>query len=407
MKTRILFLMKAILFTSVLLLCSNCKADDAYTSVTSISESWIEAKISMSIRFQNTEEQSSEKIDVFVERLNRFIASPLGNLYTVHQPDEMDSLKNISILAKLLKTELHEENESEIFPLILEIDRSVNFLQNIDTQLSDTSQRNYFYLFFFFAILIMIIIAAMSMMYRRLEKTEAREKRSIRFSRETVMAQEEERSRIAKELHDTVAQDLWRISFQIDSIGKSEKAEERNRLCTEAVNGQREVMKQVRSICDTLIPPDFARRGLADAIRLFCYNFEQRTKIAATFSCEENLQLGGLESSAQLQCFRIVQECLANIEKHSGATESSISIKTKKSDMLEISIRDNGKGFSPPNRESSQQFKEEGHIGLWSMFERAALLGGNIKIESALGKGSVVQLTVPIFSRVKLGETET
>jgi signal transduction histidine kinase len=340
--------------------------------VSAVSESWLEVKNVIYNSLRNTEDNSSEKIDDFTETFHRFFASPVGALYEVHVPEEMHALEHVSILTEQLKSALQDKNTEEIFSLIITIDSSINLLQNIDTRLSDTTQRNYFYLFFSFTILIITIIAAMTFLYRNLEKSQESEQRSITFSRETVKAQEEERSRIAKELHDTVAQDLWRLTFQTDSIGKTENTEERLRLCNETVHEERELMKRIRNICDTLIPPDFTRRGLIDALRLLCYNFEQRTGVTCKTIIEESLNLGELESSAQLQCFRIAQECLANIEKHSGATESSVFIKTQHDNTLVISIRDNGKGFLPPDRESSQQFKDEGHIGLWSLFERAA-----------------------------------
>jgi signal transduction histidine kinase len=392
----------ALFLSTVLLLCASCVKDNVYVSVSSVAETWLNAKIAI----QAEESSSAIKIDVFIKTLKGFLASPIGTLYKVQQPEEMRLLENLFVSAENLKAAMQNNNEAVIFPLIIEIDRSVNLLQNIDTNISDVTQRNYFYLFFSFTILIITIIAAITFLYRGLEKSAAREMRSITFSRETVMAQEEERSRIAKELHDTVAQDLWRISFQIDSIGKTKKAEERNRLCAETVKGQHELMKQVRSICDNLIPPDFSRRGLIDAIRLFCYNFERRTGIVCKALLDEPINLGSLKNSVQLQCFRIFQECFTNIEKHSGATEASVFIKMKNDDTLVISIRDNGKGFSPPNRESSQQMKDEGHYGLWSLFERAVLLEGKLNIESAPGKGCVIQLEVPMFSYRKIGETE-
>jgi signal transduction histidine kinase len=398
----------ALLFISVLLLSSSCGSDE-YTSVASISESWLEAKISIINRSQNTEDNSIEKIDIFIGMFNQFFASSLGTLYGVYLPREIHSFEKVPLIAEQLKVSIQNqqlctnshENDAYIFSLILEIDNSLHILQKIDTQFSDTSQIHYFYMFLFFAILVIIIIVVMSILFSRIEKAEMRERRSIRFSRETVMAQEEERSRIARELHDTIAQDLWRLTFQTDSIGKTENAEERNRLCKETVNEERELMKRIRSICDTLIPPDFSRRGLIEALRLLCYHFEQRTNIECNIMIDEPLNLGELESGTQLQCFRIVQECFANIEKHSGAGKASIliknDIKNEKDDTLSINVEDNGKGFSPPNRDSSQNLKDEGHYGLWSMFERAVLLNGKLTIKSAMGKGTCVTLEVPIF----------
>lgn len=109
----------------------------------------------------------------------------------------------------------------------------------------------------------------------------------------------------------------------------------------------------------------------------------------------------------QLQCFRIVQECLANIEKHSGATETSVLVCNKKdasvagessapAQALLICVSDNGKGFSPPDMDSSHTLRAEGHFGLWNMYERAASMSGTLSAESSSGEGAIISLLIPL-----------
>ncbi len=396
------------LIFAVFMFYSSCETK-TFPSVSSVSRSWLDAKTSMYECLQKQTDRNTfiEKIDDFAETFRSFLSSPVGTLYKIDQSEGMQSLESVILNTERLQNAVTNGTEAEIFSLIVEIDNGLTFLQQIDTDFSDRSQLHYFYLFFFFTILVIITIAAVWMLSKRLERSQARERRSISFSRETVAAQEEERSRIARELHDTVAQDLWRLSFQADSIANAKDADERSRLCREVVSGQRELMKRVRSICDTLIPPDFSRRGLPDSLRGFCYHFAERTGIVCSAVIEESLDLGGIPPNTQLQCFRIIQECLANIEKHSGANEASVLMRHIKNvyiknDSLEIRISDNGKGFSPPDRDSSEKLKDEGHYGLWSMFERAALLDGNLSIESSLSGGTVVSLEIPILLHVKV-----
>jgi signal transduction histidine kinase len=243
-----------------------------------------------------------------------------------------------------------------------------------------------------------------------MEKAEKRERQSIVFSRETLKALEQERSRIARELHDTVAQDLWRLSFQTDSIDKKADPGERSRLCGEVTSGQKELMRRIRNLCDYLIPPDFQRRGLADSLKSLCYDFRQRTGIECLISVQEGLQLGIPNNEPtlvgmQLQCFRIVQECLTNIEKHSGASEASVLVRYKDANSgsgeLLIYVSDNGRGFSPPllttqGRDSFNQLRAEGHFGLWNMNERAAALAGTMSLDSEAGEGTVITLRIPL-----------
>jgi signal transduction histidine kinase len=285
----------------------------------------------------------------------------------------------------------------------LEIDSCLDRLQRIDESLSDTSQRHYFQLFLFFTLMVIGVVLTLRIIYSRLQRAEKRERQSLEFSRETIIAQEQERERIARELHDTVAQDLWRLLFQTDLISKSADAAERSRLCTEVYNSQNELMIRVRDICDNLIPPDFQHRRLEGALQKMCYSFEQRTKIECRITIQDNLKLGSLNIDNQLQCFRIVQECLANIEKHSQATTAPVVIRNNpvvihnrtEAELL-IIVSDNGKGFQPPDRDSCQKLKEQKHYGLWSIYERAAELNGTLVIDSEAGEGTTVTLRVPI-----------
>jgi len=98
----------------------------------------------------------------------------------------------------------------------------------------------------------------------------------------------------------------------------------------------------------------------------------------------------------QLQCFRIVQECLANTEKHAAASEASVLVRNSAEGELLISVSDNGKGFSPPDRDLYSNLRATGHFGLWSIYERAASLAGALVVDSGVGEGTVVTLRVPI-----------
>jgi signal transduction histidine kinase len=278
----------------------------------------------------------------------------------------------------------------------LEIDTWLDQLQQIDESLSDTSQRHYFQFFFFFTLLVIAVVLLSRILSTKLQKAEKRERQSLEFSREIVIAQELERERIARELHDTVAQDLWRLLFQTDLISKSEDAAEHSRLCTEVYNSQNDIMIRVRDICDNLIPPDFQHRHLEGALQKMCYSFELRTKIECRITIQNNLQLGSLNIDNQLQCYRIVQECLANIEKHSQATVAPIVIRNSTETELLIIVSDNGKGFDPPDRDSCHILKEQKHYGLWSIYERTASLNGILVIDSEAGEGTTITLRIPI-----------
>jgi signal transduction histidine kinase len=383
---------RASLMLIAALVLGNCGEETPYPSVSSIAGEWLAIKMELSSPAADIE----KKIENFRSTLGRFFASPLGSLYQVHRSDEIKSIAAIETAADRLQIAVLNGDERAVQSIILEIDSCLDQLQRIDESLSVTSQRHYFQFFFFFTLLVITVVLSSRILSSKLQKAENRERQSLEFSRETVIAQEAERERIARELHDTVAQDLWRLLFQTDLINKSEETSERSRLCTEVYNSQNELLIRVRDICDNLIPPDFQYRRLEGALQKMCFAFEQRTKIECRITIQDNLQLGSLDLDNQLQCFRIVQECLANIEKHSQATVAPVVIRNNTGTELLIIVSDNGKGFQPPDRDSCQKLKEQKHYGLWSMYERSASLKGILAIDSEAGEGTTITLRIPI-----------
>jgi signal transduction histidine kinase len=405
-------------FPSVLVLLlavtvSGCGEDPegpaAHLPVSSLSRRWLEIKTAL----LNGGEPPFNSLDLrariedFNSAVDRFSASPAGSLYQIQQPRITEPVTVIGESAERLLSAAQAGDKAAVFTVVLEIDAALDQLQSIDTGISNTIQLRYFQLFFFFTLLVIITILAVWLLNRRLRNAVSRERRSLIFSRETALAQEEERSRLARELHDTVAQDLWRLSFQADSIGGAAGEEERRRLCREVVEGQRELIKRIRTICNTLIPPDFRSQGLAGALRGLCYNFRQRTGIECALTVQEGLNIDLLGEEAQLQCFRIMQECLTNIEKHAQAGEAAVLVSngapgTGRGEpgspaVLRINVSDNGRGFTVPDGDSRLRLRTAGRLGLWTMYERAAALGGTLVIDSEEGEGAHITLEVPLL----------
>jgi signal transduction histidine kinase len=244
----------------------------------------------------------------------------------------------------------------------------------MDNRAVDSAQSTYFRLLFFFVILIILVFLSLILLYRRMESTLSR---SRSFSRETLLALEEERARIARELHDSVAQELWRLSRK---AGGGEAAKE-----------HRALLDKVRQICYSLVPPDFQRQGLPIALRRLCLDFQARTGIECRLSIQDKLRLEPLGPEMQLQCFRLVQEALANIAKHSGSGEAVLVMRNDDADrVLRIYVSDSGKGFDPRGA-----FRKE-HFGLRNMYERAAIVNGKLTIHSEAGEGATVSLEVPL-----------
>jgi signal transduction histidine kinase len=256
----------------------------------------------------------------------------------------------------------------------------------------------YLRLLLVFTVFITLTVFIILFLYRALKSSLTKEANNSWFSKAVLLAQEEERSRISRELHDTVAQDLRCLSMGMDKIGSCPDAGEREKLCIEAAAAHSALIRKVRDICDFLVPPDFRFQGLSDALRRLCLDYGKRTGIDCRIDIAENLKLESLSKEKQLQIFRIVQEALTNTEKHASAAEAIVILRSGSGKNIYACISDDGRGFSPPGAKDLQPLTENGvkHLGIRSMNERAAMLGGSLLIKSERGEGTLVCLELPV-----------
>ncbi len=133
----------------------------------------------------------------------------------------------------------------------------------------------------------------------------------------------------------------------MDKIGNCSDAGDREKLCNEAAASHSALIRKVRDICDFLVLPDFRFQGLSEALRRLCFDYGKRTGIDCRIDIAKNLMLGSLSEEKQLQIFRIVQEALTNVEKHSSATEAIVIMHSGSDKSLFDGISDDGKGFMP------------------------------------------------------------
>ena len=207
------------------------------------------------------------------------------------------------------------------------------------------------------------------------------------------MLQDEERRRIARELHDSVGQLLAAISMNSGSIeAESHKlsSEAAKRVAENAVMVQ-EASKQIRTISHLLHPPLLDEAGLASALRCFVEGFSERSKIAAKLDIPQ--AFASLSKEMELSIFRVVQECLTNILRHAGSSTAGIRITQDKA-CVRVEIEDAGKGI-PLEKQIALQSSAQSGVGVRGMRERLRRLGGTLQIHSN-GKGTRVIAVLPI-----------
>lgn len=208
---------------------------------------------------------------------------------------------------------------------------------------------------------------------------------------QTAMAQEKERRRITRDLHDDTAQELAALSLQIDATTRGEEKlspatiERLHSLKTKTDS----ILEGIGRICKELRSYALEQFGFVPALELLTAELKDETGINA------HIRITGTERrlsyEADLVLFRIAQEALANIRRHSQATKAVLAIRFKK-DVVRITVSDNGKGFQVP--EILMDLPDLGKLGLINMQERANLLGGTFKVRSELGIGATVVVEI-------------
>ena len=213
------------------------------------------------------------------------------------------------------------------------------------------------------------------------------------YLQQATRAQEEERKRISHELHDDTIQALVILSRQLDALASSDKGvSEENRLRLEELWQQTDnILKGVRRLSQDLRPAALDRLGLLPALEWLASNVSEHSGITTEVRVigEEHR----LPEEVAIALFRVTQEALRNVWRHSDATKAQITVEFTLN-LIRISISDNGKGFKVP--ENIGDLAKNGKLGLTGMQERVQLIGGTLIVHSQLGEGTKVTIELPI-----------
>jgi signal transduction histidine kinase len=210
-----------------------------------------------------------------------------------------------------------------------------------------------------------------------------------------VEATELERQRVARELHDGAGQTLTaiRLSLQVlaATVGSQDQAGARLSDAERLVD---ELIDEIRRIAMDLHPAALDRLGLSQGLAELCSGVAARTKLAVRFQCD---LAGRLPAAVESSCYRVVQECLTNVVRSAEARSVAVVLERVGAELT-VRVTDDGRGFDPSAPRVG--------LGLRGMGDRAALLGGTLSIESAPGRGTTVEVKLPIGALAATGETE-
>ena len=210
------------------------------------------------------------------------------------------------------------------------------------------------------------------------------------FPRRLIEAQEEERKRIARELHDEIGQVLTAISLNLQAVRASGLTPTSTPKIDESILVVEDALHHVQNLALELRPSLLDDLGLAAAIRWFVDRYAQRTGIKAEVVTDAQIAEGRLSKELETACFRIVQEALTNVARHAEAQTVSIHLRAL-SDETCISIKDDGVGFDAAAGNGAAPFR----LGLRGMEERALALGGKLEIKSLPSSGTEIRAHFP------------
>jgi two-component system, NarL family, sensor histidine kinase UhpB len=225
-----------------------------------------------------------------------------------------------------------------------------------------------------------------------LESSESYRRRLRETAQRAITAQEEERKRIGRELHDGIAQTLAALRVRLRVARAVEDAPVKDELLERLGSDLGEATEEVRRIAQGLRPPALDMLGLAAAIESYVRSISDGAGLAV------DTELSGVEGlltpEAELVLYRIVQEALSNVARHSNAGTVRLRLSYAGGSVTAM-VDDDGRGFDVAAEMTS------GGLGLFGMQERAGYVGGTVKIDSEPGRGTRVRAVIPVVERAR------
>ena len=226
----------------------------------------------------------------------------------------------------------------------------------------------------------------------RTAELDAANQKLRRLTTRLLELQDEERRRIARDLHDSIGQMLAALSMNLSGVRADiDRLAKATATLTDSEDLVQEMCKEVRTISHLLHPPLLDEAGLSSALGWYADGFAQRSKIAVDLDCPDDF--GRVPREMETAVFRLVQECLTNIHRHSGSSTAKIRLHRSKHELV-IEVEDRGKGI-PAEKLGRMTSVGAPGVGITGMKERVRQLGGTLEINSD-GTGTRVVACLPL-----------
>ena len=373
--------MKILFKISITLLFFSLISCETNNQIHKIYEDWIQVESSIST---GTEDNS---LEYFFKRYKEFT--------------ETDIYKNM-IISETYRDSLKKLDAAIESEDIAQIRSAVFNLGQQDLLISQKSNHEYIFLSQLLLVFCVIISVFLFIIYKNYEKKRNEAKQMGIYSRFMIDGIETERSRISKEIHDTVLQDIKALSFKYELIDSAD-VQNNESLKDELISQTNSCISQLRAICNNLTPIELSGNnkdinGFILAIHNLIDQFTAKSGIECILKMQDKLDISSLSMKQTINIFRIIQEALNNIEKHAKASIVSIIItiiQNNNQKMLKVYITDNGTGFNSEKllKETALQY---GHFGISNMRNRAKDINASFSISSEINSGTEIKLEVPV-----------
>ena len=292
-----------------------------------------------------------------------------------------------------------EHTPTEVLRSLSSLQIAMNEYMYSRIRFSEQVARSFMFVIVFFVSACVLIIILIALFRMRLSSLKRNEASASKFARAVINAQESERIAIARELHDTVAQDILCIKVATETMRSAlaRSGRDCDAAFADLIGTETACIDHIREVCAELRPPELVHLGLKAAIEGLCSGFARANGIPCSCILFGDFSLGYEE---EINCYRIVQEALSNIRKHARATAVSVWVDIvnepdASGKKLTMRISDNGVGM--PQREEDAAPRVA--FGLKGMRERVRILRGEMAISSEPDEGTTLTITIPLTAR--------
>ncbi len=336
-----------------------------------------------------------ESLRAFRDGVEGFQRGELFAVAVSYDPSIRDTLRDMRVALIELDSWLGADRPaSEAIRLVEYIDTRMIQLLCANYAFGKTINRSYLNVMYVFLAMVLLILLALALFRARIRRAQQAEANSTEYTRSVIRAHEEERRKLARELHDTVVQDITGVKLKTEALSYAIARHSKKYVADfeSLVLEERRCIERIRRVCYDLRPPELDYLDLRASLAELCCQFDEWAGISCSLECGEGIAMTDRE---KINAYRIVQELLANVRKHARATRVRVEVSSVEGNSVRIAVRDNGCGVTANVLKNLRNIQNR-HFGLRGIKERVDILGGSMRLARAEEGGTEAVIEFPL-----------